>query len=84
VTRNAVRLGLLASVGDLTGTVAYLAATVVGTLSVTVVLVSLFPVSTALLARVVLHERLSRVRVAGVALAVAGAALIGVGEVAGG
>lgn len=84
VPRNAVRLGLLASVGDLTGTVAYLAATVVGTLSVTVVLVSLFPVSTALLARVVLHERLSRVRVAGVALAVAGAALIGVGEVAGG
>lgn len=82
IRRSAVGLGLLASVGDLTGTVAYLAATVVGTLSVTVVLVSLFPVSTALLARVVLHERLSRVRIAGVALAVAGAALIGLGEVA--
>ena len=84
VPRVAVGLGLVASVGDLTGTVAYLAATAIGTLSVTVVLVSLFPVSTALLARVVLHERLSRVRIAGVGLAVAGAALIGVGELAAG
>ena len=84
VPRIAVGLGLVASIGDLTGTVAYLAATAIGTLSVTVVLVSLFPVSTALLARVVLHERLSRVRVAGVGLAVAGAALIGVGELAAG
>lgn len=84
VPRGAIRLGLVASVGDLSGTVAYLAATAVGTLSVTVVLVSLFPVSTALLARAVLHERLSRVRVLGVGMAVAGAALIGLGEVAAG
>lgn len=84
VPRGAIGLGLVASVGDLTGTVAYLAAVTVGTLSVTVVLVSLFPVSTALLARFVLHERLSRVRVLGVAMAVAGAALIGLGEVAAG
>jgi drug/metabolite transporter (DMT)-like permease len=49
------------------------------TLSVTVVVVSLYPVSTVLLARVVLHERLSRSRIAAVALAVGAVALIGLG-----
>ena len=84
IPRVAVGLGLLASIGDLTGTVAYLSAASIGTLSVTVVLVSLFPVTTALLARVFLHERLSRVRLLGVGLAVAGPALIGLGELAAG
>ena len=50
----------------------------------TVVLVSLYPVSTALLARIVLHERLSRVRVVGVGMAVLGAALMGLGASTGG
>ncbi len=79
ITRLAVVLGLVASLGDTFGTITYLGAVSVGTLSVTVVLVSLFPVSTALLARIVLHERLSRVRVAGVGLAIGGAAVIGLG-----
>ena len=46
-----------------------------------VVLSSLYPVSTALLARAFLHERLGPVRVVGVALAVAAVALIGLGSV---
>jgi drug/metabolite transporter (DMT)-like permease len=83
ITRLAVVLGLLASLGDTFGTIAYLGAVSVGTLSVTVVLVSLFPVSTALLARIVLHERLSRVRLVGVGMAVLGAAMIGAGAASG-
>ncbi len=45
-----------------------------------VVLSSLYPVVTALLARAVLHERLGPVRLLGVGLAVAGVMLIGVGS----
>lgn len=84
ITLRLVGVGLLASLADTSGTLSYLGAVAVGTLSVTVVLISLHPVCTALLARVVLHERLSRMRQAGVALAVTGAALIGLGEVAAG
>jgi drug/metabolite transporter (DMT)-like permease len=83
-TRRILGITLVASLADTLGTVSYLNAIAVGALSVTVVLISLHPVATAVLARVVLHERLSRVRIAGVALAVAGAALIGLGEVAAG
>lgn len=79
-TGRLVAIGLLASVADTSGTISYLAATAVGTLSVTVVLISLHPVATALLARVVLDERMTALRQAGVGLAVAGAALIGLGQ----
>lgn len=84
ITLRLVGVGLIASLADTGGTLSYMGAVAVGTLSVTVVLISLHPVCTALLARVVLHERLSRMRQVGVALAVAGAALIGMGEVAAG
>jgi drug/metabolite transporter (DMT)-like permease len=50
-----------------------------GQLSVVVVLVSLYPIGTALLARLFLHERLGPVRMAGVALAILGVMLIGLG-----
>lgn len=72
-------LGLvaLAALGDTAGNLLYILSRAAGELSVTVVLVSLYPVSTVLLARLVLGERLSRLRLAGVGLAVAGAALIG-------
>jgi drug/metabolite transporter (DMT)-like permease len=46
-----------------------------------VVVASLYPVSTALLARAILHERLGPLRAAGVALAVAAVALMGLGSV---
>ena len=83
ITRLAVVLGAVASLGDTFGTVAYLQATTVGVLSVTVVLASFAPIGTAILARLVLHERLSPVRLVGVGLAVGGAALIALGAAGG-
>jgi drug/metabolite transporter (DMT)-like permease len=47
-----------------------------GLLSLIAVLASLYPVTTALLARVALHERLSRIQIVGVAAALAGVVLI--------
>ena len=85
VTRSVLPLAILAAVGDTGGNLFYVLARSVadaaGTLSVTVVLVSLYPVSTVLLARVVLHERLSRLRLLAVALALAAVVLIGLGAV---
>lgn len=79
VSRKVVGITFLTGLGDTGGNVFFIIASGVGALSVTVVLASLYPVSTALLARIVLGERLSRLRLAGVALAVAGALLISAG-----
>lgn len=65
VSRKVVGITFLTGLGDTGGNVFFIIASGVGALSVTVVLASLYPVSTALLARIVLGERLSRVRVAG-------------------
>lgn len=69
----------VAGVGDMLANVLYLLAARSGLLSLVAVLVSLYPASTVLLARVVLGERLARTQAAGVALAVTGAALIAAG-----
>jgi drug/metabolite transporter (DMT)-like permease len=79
MTAGLVPLALLTALGDTGGNLFYVLASAVGTLSVTVVLASLYPVSTVLLARVVLRERLSPRRLAGVALAIAGVVLISAG-----
>jgi drug/metabolite transporter (DMT)-like permease len=78
--RAAVLLAALAGLGDLGGNLFFVLASDVGELAVVVVISSLYPVSTALLARAFLHERLGRVRLAGVALAITGVALIGLGS----
>lgn len=80
VSRRVVGLTFLTGVGDTGGNLFYIASTAVGALSVTVVLASLYPVSTALWARIILHERLTRTRLAGVALALTGAVLISAGS----
>jgi drug/metabolite transporter (DMT)-like permease len=64
---------------DLAATGLYAAATTEGLLAVVSVLGALYPVSTVLLARAVLGERLSPVQGAGVGAALAGVALIAAG-----
>jgi drug/metabolite transporter (DMT)-like permease len=70
--------GALALAGtlDVTATGLFGLATTKGALSIVAVVGALYPVATVLLARVLLHERLQPVQVAGVAAAFAGVALI--------
>jgi drug/metabolite transporter (DMT)-like permease len=79
VSGSVLPMALLAALGDSGGNLLYILARAETSLSIAVVLVSLYPVSTAILARLVLHERLSRLRLAGVALAVLAVALISLG-----
>ena len=72
-------LAILAGVTGAAGTACYFVATHEGLLSVTAVITSLYPGSTILLARVLLGERLTRTRLAGLGLAAASVALIAVG-----
>jgi drug/metabolite transporter (DMT)-like permease len=78
--RATLLVSAVAGAGDLGGNLFYLLASATGALSVSVVLSSLYPVQTALLARVFIHERLSRVRMLGVGMAVAGIALVTLGQ----
>lgn len=76
----ALAVGGLAGVADLGGNLFFVVASDLGELAVVIVLASLYPVGTAILARAILHERLGPLRLAGVAMAVAGVVLIGVGS----
>ncbi len=78
--RATLMVSAVAGAGDLGGNLFYLLASASGALSVAVVLSSLYPVQTALLARIFVHERLSRVRMLGVGMAVAGIALVSLGQ----
>jgi drug/metabolite transporter (DMT)-like permease len=74
-------LPVLAAIGavDAGATLLYAAAATRGLLSVVAVLASLYPVVIVALARVVLHERVARPQLAGVAVALTGVALISAG-----
>ena len=77
--RRPAWLAVVAGVTGGAGTACYFIATHEGLLAVTAVITSLYPGSTILLARVVLGERLTRIRLAGLGLAAASVALIAVG-----
>ncbi|HUG56377.1 MAG TPA: EamA family transporter [Candidatus Limnocylindrales bacterium] len=70
---------LLVGVLDMSANALFAAASTRGLVSVVAVLASLYPVVVVLLARVVLNERIARAQQAGVALALAGVALISAG-----
>jgi drug/metabolite transporter (DMT)-like permease len=74
-------LPLLGLIGVLDGgaNLAYAIATTLGLLSLVSVLASLYPAVTVVLARVVHHERMSRVQDAGIVAAVVGVALVAAG-----
>lgn len=65
-----------AGVLDVAANLLYLLSTREGLLSIVAVLTSLYPASTILLARIVLGERMGRLQVAGLALAVAGVVMM--------
>jgi drug/metabolite transporter (DMT)-like permease len=78
-SRQAGRLAILAGVTGAAGTACYFVATHLGLLAVTAVITSLYPGSTILLARVLIGERLTKIRLAGLALAAASVVLIAIG-----
>ena len=71
----------LAGLGSAPGTIFYFVATQHGQLAVAAVISSLYPAVTIMLARVLLGERLTVIKLAGLALAGASIALIAVGAV---
>ncbi len=80
------RLLVLASGGgvlDMLANALYLLASRHGALSVVVTLASLYPASTVVLARVVLHERLTRLQQLGICVALVAIALISSANIAG-
>jgi drug/metabolite transporter (DMT)-like permease len=77
VTRRALPLVALSGVGDMTANALFLLATQQeGQLAITGVLASLYPVSTVMLAQVLLRERLAGAQVAGLGTAAAAIVLI--------
>ncbi|MFY9580895.1 MAG: DMT family transporter [Gaiellaceae bacterium] len=79
VTPVQVPLLLLIGIGDMLGNMLFAAASSSGLVSITSVLASLYPIVTVVLARIVLGERVARSQEAGVALTLAGVALISAG-----
>ena len=71
-------LGLI-GFGDMFGNLLFAAASGRGLVSVTSVLASLYPIVTVVLARIVLNEKVARIQEGGIALTLAGVALISAG-----
>jgi drug/metabolite transporter (DMT)-like permease len=77
IVRGALRVALLAGVLAGAANACLMAALYRDALSVVAVLLGLYPLGTVLLARLVLHERLSGSQLTGVGLAVLGSVLLG-------
>jgi drug/metabolite transporter (DMT)-like permease len=69
----------LVGIGDMLGNLLFAAASTTGLVSVTSVLASLYPIVTVVMARVVVNERVARSQEGGIALTLAGVALISAG-----
>jgi drug/metabolite transporter (DMT)-like permease len=76
---GSLRLIAAAGILDVAANLLFLAASRVGLLSLVAVLTSMYPGATVVLARFVLHERLHRLQLVGLACAALGVALIAVG-----
>ena len=73
------RLTLLSGVLDMAANVFYILAVRTGYLIFAVVLSALYPAPTVIMQKIFLHEKLTRLRIAGLVLSITGAALIGAG-----
>jgi drug/metabolite transporter (DMT)-like permease len=71
-----VAIGVFAGCLDVTGTMLFIRAAQTGRLDTTVVLTSLYPVITVLLARAILKERFTLLKTAGMAAALAAVPMI--------
>ena len=78
-SRRMLRMLIAVGIADTGATLLYAAASTRGLLSIVAVLASLYPVVIVVLARVLLAERVARPQLAGVAVALAGVALISAG-----
>lgn len=79
VAPTQVPLLALIGIGDMLGNLLFAAASTSGLVSITSVLASLYPIVTVVLARLVLRECVARSQEAGIALTLAGVALISAG-----
>jgi drug/metabolite transporter (DMT)-like permease len=79
LNKSGLGFALLAGSLDLSANIFYVLATRTGLMVTAVVITALYPAPTVLLQRLVRGEKLSPARIAGLVLAISGAALIGVG-----
>ena len=79
VARGTILLVCAAGVLDMSANVAFVVASRGSLLSLVTIVASLFPAPTVLLAWLFFHERVPAFRIAGLAMAIAGVALIGIG-----